>query len=356
MKYFNGEIANKKLSDFNQYDNKLVKYQDRLNHVNNTINEDGEYAHEFFAEYFSNYYNATPSQDGYLAEDDAVCKLIEGMGTYLINAQDITSYRKVEYRFWRDEMDFRRFKESENINESAINVGEDSNVEVIDMFVDKKNDKNQKIVKDISVNSKDVKDVPEIKQLQLAVDFLKSNAGIKSVREHAETLLNAPNLSDKEMGRLRYIAKNTERYIDSYVKMLREDQVLIKKAIKRPIEFKAVLKDEGAPNKLEDFDFMEKKDVEALLPFLSSDDLMTDLGTLAYDLNNLIDETKLSNRESEIVNYLRRGYSTSEVQDVLGIRKQNMKTYIGRIAEKVVKTYEKQVFEYRERERQKKNK
>jgi len=357
--YFSGEIAGKRLSDFNKYDNSLKTLKERSEFVQELLH-DGEFIHEFFATYLSRYYKVSPKQDGYLAEENVVFKLLEGLGSYLIDSQDVASYRKVQYRFWRDEKDFRRFKESENINASALATGTSDDVEVIDMFVDKKNDKNQKVVGNTTINRKDIKEIFEIGALQDAINYMKSPNGLKAMKEHCQMRVqkgvkrDGTPINESDLEKLKYIAKNTDRYINRYVKTLRDSQVIIKDAIKRPIRIMNALKDEGASDKLEAFDFMEKKDVEALLPFISSQDLMTDMGVLAYDLNLIIDRTKLSPREQEVVKAFRIGYSDKEIIQELGIKKQNLNTYIGRISEKIVKTYGNQVSEYRDRIRQKK--
>lgn len=352
MKYFKGKIADKKISDFNQYDNTLTKFKDRIAFVEGNMYEEG-FVHEFFSTYFSQYYTVSPSQDGYLAEEDSVCKLLEILGTYILSANDVESNRKIEYKFWKSEREYNDYKDSSNVG--IIGTDEEGReVEVIDMFVDKKNDKNQKIVKSISVSKQDLKDIFELRQLQDAIDYMKSPKGVKDMKNHVQKLLDSDCGSEEEREKLKYISKNTERYIAKYAKSLSDNQVLIKKAIKRPIEFKNLLKDEGVPHKLDALDFMESNDVEALLPFISQEDLMTDIGVMVFDLLKLITVTKLSNRELEIIKMLKNGYKQIEIAEELGIKKQNVKTYMKRISEKVSKSYEKQVESYRDEVRQKK--
>lgn len=346
MKYFKGEIEGKKLNNFNKIDYSVEKLVDRNKFIDDLLGNA-----EFFTTYFGEYYDVSPSQSGYLAEETAVCRSLEIMGTYIIGAKDVPSERKVEYRFWRDEKDFKKSKESENVNASTSNGNGD--VEIIDMFNDRKNDKNQKIVKPISVTKKDVKEIKEINELEKAIDYLKSESGINDIKREVTRLLEIVE-SEEDLVRLQYILKNAKQYVGRYVGDLKESQLLIKKAITKPVEFKNTLKDEGAPDKLEGFDFMEKNHVEALLPSIGSSDLMTDMGILAHDLNELLDRTKLSPKEMEIINVFREGFTRNDAQDELDIRKQNMTTYLKRIAEKVVKTYEIQVSDYRDKQRLKK--
>lgn len=352
MKYFSSSIKGKALSDFQQFDASLTKFEDRLELVEAMINNEDGSIHDFFAVYFGEYYDAQPSQGGWLSEEDAVCKAIEGLGTYLLNAKDIGSHRKLKYRFWKSEREFKQYKESKNVNTSALETGLDEGVEVIDMFYSN-DDKNYKLAIENRLFAKDIKDIKEIRVLQDAIDKARTESFQKAIEKKIDETL--PIIEDEKIkSRLRRIRGNTKNYVTIWIRDMKENQLAIKEAIRRPIKFKNPLKDEGAPDKLEGFDFMEKSHVEVLLPFISSEDLMTDMGVLAHDLNVLIGRTKLSNRESEIVELFQEGFTTNDVQDELGIRKQNMKTYMGRIADKIVKTYETQVSEYREKIRMKK--
>lgn len=351
MRQFKGEIAGKRLGDFNKYDNTLTKYEDRVKLVEESL-YDGSFVHDFFATYFDTYYTVSPNQTGYLAEEDAVCKLIEILGTYILNANDVQSNRKIEYRFWKSEREYRDYKDSQNVG--AITTDDSGReVEVVDMFVDKKA-KNQKIVRPYSITSKDNKEISEIGQLTNAIDFMKSPAGIKSIKERVKSLLEDGVGSKEEQDKLTYILKNTERYVNAYAKDLRDAQLLIKKAIKRPIEFKAIMKGEGALDKLDAIDFMEEKDIRSLLPFLSEEDMMSDIGMIIHDLKELLKKSKLSDGESRVVALYEEGMRPSEIAEELNITKQSVKKMECRIAKKVVKTYEKQVEDYREQVRQKK--
>jgi hypothetical protein len=352
MKYFSSAINGKTISDFQQYDASLTKYNDRLDLVKSMIMDENGSLHEFFSTYFGEYYDATPSQKGWMSEQDAVCKSLEGLGTYLLNAKDIQSNRKIQYRFWKSEREFKQYKESQNVNTSTLEAGLEEGVEVVDLFYSN-DDKNFKLATNDKLYSRDIKDVREIAILQDAIEKAKQDSFVKSVEKKIDEILPAVK-DDKLRARLKKIRGNVQNYVIQWIRDMKDNQLAIKVAVKRPIHFRNTLKDEGAPNKLEAFDFMERKDVESLLPYISSDDLMSDFGTLVYDLNQLIDKTKLSNREQEIISLFRDGFSEKETYEELGIRKQNLKTYICRIAEKVVKTYETQVSEYREKQRQKK--
>lgn len=337
-KYFKGTIAEKKLSDFNQYDNTITKHKDRIKFVKDVL-YDGEFIHEFFATYFSQYYDASPNQSGALAEDDSVCKLIDILGTYILNANDVESNRKIEYRFWKDERDFYKSKESQNVNTSALENNEDGNsVEVIDMFVDRKNNRNQKIVGKTSIKSKDIKDIEEIKNIENAIKYLKSDNGIKEIKGKIKELIELhPDV--ESVSRLEYILNNTERFISLYVKSLKENQVLIKEAVKKPIHFTNILKDSGCDIKWEKIiDINNKKAMTILLECLSMRNLMgNELELLLWDLYEFLlsDKISLSKREKEVVLLLGEGYKQKDIADELKISKQYTSDCITRIIKKI---------------------
>ncbi|PGA25327.1 MULTISPECIES: helix-turn-helix transcriptional regulator [Bacillus cereus group] len=354
MKYFSGSIAGKKLVDFQQYEASIEKLEERKGLVGELILDENGNVHSFFSTYFNEYYGVSPTQKDWMAEQDAVCRTLEMLGTYILNAKDIESNRKVKYRFWRSEREFKSYKESQNVVASVFESGgnEGSDFEVFDMFYSN-DDKNYKKSKDTQVYSKDIKEIVEIGRLQDMVERASSDSFIKMVENKIDASLSIL-MEEDEKARLIKIRKNVKNYVSRWVREMKDNQIAIKKAIKRPIDFKNVLKDEGAPNKLDTIDFMEEGDIKTLLPYLSREDLMSDIGIIVYDLNKLIDRTKLSVREREVVNLYREGLKQTEVADELKINKASVRKMEYRISEKTAKTYEKQVEEYRDRMRKNK--
>nr|WP_276578825.1 hypothetical protein [Bacillus sp. S0628] len=340
--------------DFQQYEASIEKLEERKGLVEELILDENGNVHSFFSTYFNEYYDVSPTQKDWMAEQDAVCRTLEMLGTYILNAKDIESNRKVKYRFWRSEREFKSYKESQNVVASAFESGgnEGSDVEVFDMFYSN-DDKNYKKSKDTQVYSKDIKEIVEIGRLQDMVERASSDSFIKMVENKIDASLSIL-MEEDEKARLIKIRKNVKNYVNRWVREMKDNQIAIKKAIKRPIDFKNVLKDEGAPNKLDAIDFMEEGDIKTLLPYLSREDLMSDIGIIVYDLNKLIDSTKLSVREQEVVNLYREGLKQTEVADELEINKASVRKMEYRISEKTAKTYEKQVEEYRDRMRKNK--
>lgn len=352
MKYFGSEIGGKTIADFQQYNPKLERFEDRLYEVHELIyNEEGN-LEEFFINYFDTYFDSVPSQTGWLSEQDFVCKVIEGLGTYLLNAKDIQSNRKIKYRFWKSEREFNQYKESENVNTSSMEQAK-NDVHVVDMFYSN-DDKNFKLATDNKLYAKDIKEVVEIAELEKAIRIANEEYYVSVIEKKIDSIL--PSIKDGNVkARLGRIRQNVKRYIALWTRDMRDNQLAIKEAIKRPIRFENALKDEEAPDKLDAIDFMEKKHIHSLLKSLDNSDMMSDFGLIVYDLKVLLSKTKLSDRERVVVNMYIEGSKQKEIANAIGVEANTIRTMEKRICEKAVKTYEKQVSDYREMIRAKKS-
>lgn len=352
MKYFGSEIGGKTIADFQQYNPKLERFEDRLYEVHELIHDEEGDLQEFFINYFDTYFDSRPSQTGWLSEQDFVCKTIEGLGTYLLNAKDIQSNRKIKYRFWKSEREFKQYKESENVNTSSMEPSQDG-VDIIDMYYSN-DDKNFKLATDNRLFARDIKDVVEIAELEKAIRMANEEHYISTIEKKIDSIL--PSIKDANVkARLNRIRQNVKRYVVLWTRDMRDNQLAIKEAVKRPIRFKNALKDEGSPDKLDAIDFMEKKDIHSLLKNLDNNDMMSDLGLIVYDLKVLLSKTKLSDRERVVVNMYIEGSKQKEIANAIGVEANTIRTMEKRICEKAVKTYEKQVSDYREMVRSKKS-
>lgn len=347
MRYFNGEIANKKLVDFNKYDNKITKVVDRISFVEDVLYEEGN-LHEFFSTYFSEYYRVSPRQDDYLGEGDSVCKLLDILGTYILGANDIESHRKIEYRFWKNEREYRDYKDSENVSSSMTTNDDDckKDVEIVDMFVNPKSDKNQKIVKSTSINKRDIKEIAEIAELEKVINNLNSSAGQKAIKERCRAVIEGGyNIEEKELARLTQIEKNTDRFVAKYIANLRENQIAIKEAIRKPFEFKNTMEIK-ADDKLDIAHFSDITVNKRLLPMVAKDDdLMSELGLLVYDFKVLVNKIpNFTEREKEIIGLFKEGIKQKDMSKELGIDRRTVSDIVGRIANKIAKYYVKDLY------------
>lgn len=343
MKYFAGEINGKKLSSFNPSAlENLDKYEERLELIERIIIRD-EDAHAFFIGYIENYFNASPSMTDGLSDEDAVCNMLSLFATYLLSSKDIESERKIEYKFWKSIRDFKKSEEFKStINESQLSNGntEDNRVEVIDMFVDKKN-KNTKKAKDIKVTAKDIKDNVHIGELQEAIKYVKSEVGEQNIKKHIEKILETIS-DERHIAVLQRVLYNYKSYMKKYVASMKEDQVLIKKVSNVVINFDSTLDERGFPIDWSNVDISNRKVFVELLQSLNQRDLMSDkdICIVTYDLYEFLKSKQagLSERELEVVKMFGRGMEQKKIADTLGVSKSSLQSYVNRIHAKVKKS------------------
>ena len=341
MNYFKGVLGGKRVADFANYDNTVGNYDKRLEFVEENIMSEG-HAHQFFQEYFDNYYNA--SQD--TAEYNVVCKLLDNMGTYLLSSDNIESNRKIKYRFWRSQREFNQYKESTNeltLNSKAEGSSDDgSDVEYIDMFVDKKNEKNDYKMPPVQIKASDIKNVSHIKELEGAIELLKSDGMVKKVQKYIEEALENVRDEDEE-SILKSIYKNVDRYLKVYAKELRDNQLLIKNAIDKPV----ILRNPSQAVNIERdwtsiIDFKDKKMTKNILKeCLDMRDVAgSDAEVMMNDLYEylLSDGLKLSEGEKTVVRCLGKGMSQTLIAERTGRKKQNITTTLNSICDKLAKS------------------
>lgn len=342
MRYFSSAIDNKTLSDFQKYDSSIREFENRLELVTDMINDDNGNLSEFFVKYFGEYYDVSPNQKGWLAEQDAVCKAIEGLGTYLLNSKDIKSNRKVKYRFWKSEKEYQKYAESNNINASSLESGDDDGVDVIDLFYTN-DDKNFKKTTEQRLFSKDIKGMPEIMDLQKGIDRFKDESYIKKVEKHLDNLISTIE-DEKDLARLKSIRRNVPNYLQRWASSMSDNQLLIKEAITRPIRFKKVTSG-GAKSSTHSGSIIEEKDfdnqgyVKSLLKNLDVDDITTDLGMDVYDLNKLIAKMDFDDDSKVVIGMLKEGFSQKEICECLNVERYVVSRRITRIAKQIVEYF-----------------
>ncbi len=337
MKYFNSSIGDKKLSDFQKYDASITKYEDRMELVIGMLNDEDGNLHEFMTTYFAEYYDASPTQKGWMAEQDAVCKTLELLGTYLLNAKDIESNRKVVYRFWKSQREFKNYKESQNVNMSTLQSGVEDGVEVIDMFYSP-NDKNYRLDDSQRLYAKDIREIKEIAKLQDGIDIMKQESYRKRVVERIDKIL--PTIEDKDdLEALKRIRRNVDIYVDRWVSDMSDNQILIKEAIKRPIRFRNTSSSQGRDitNSIE---LDDEKVVGALIAHYEKVDMTSDIGLLVEELDKVIAEINtLDDNELLVIDYFKKGYSRESIVKLLGIEQYQMTRLLRRVSKKVSKFY-----------------
>jgi len=145
-----GNTPYQKYGEIGRLDRKNGKLSDRLDSVNQILEED-----DFFLDYFDSYYNPEISQDSALSEENNISQMLSSMADYLINSdesREMEKENKTEYVFTEDVFERKNkrhqtSKEDGEVDESKIQyVGDKPNVLKFknDVTVISKSDMNHK--------------------------------------------------------------------------------------------------------------------------------------------------------------------------------------------------------------------
>ena len=282
-----------------------------------------EYALEgttFFEEYFTDYYNVNASQNDYLSLENNVCKVLENYASYLLNSKDIDDEETQQYKFYYDESEFMR----------AINKDikyDDKGQEVIDFLL--ANQSNYKKAKDQKITAAD----------------LNRNDVVGEVLRDYKSYIDTLDNSDMQAYRRNRIKGEVQR-----------DMILAKDALLRVHGYNLRYFSESTQPNLELFDFADFNQlkgysvdgvdphyskVDGLLRMKFNGDFQNDFQCILYDLDILIEKTKLTDRERECLNYFRNGLTNVKIGDIINITSQS----VGQSIDSAIKKVNKKAFE-----------
>lgn len=294
-------------------DRTLDNYEERKKCIEETLE-----GTTFFEEYFTDYYNVNASQNDYLSSENNVCKVLENYASYLLNSKDIEDEETEVYKFYYDEVAFKR----------AINKDvkyDDKGPEVIDFLL--ANQSNYKKAKDQKITAAD----------------LRRNDYLGEVLRDYQTYIDTLNNSDLQAYRRNRLKGEVQR-----------DMILAKDALSRVHGYSLRYFSESTSPNLEVFDFADfnqlkgyslrvpedikdknHANVDGLLRMKFNGDFQYDFQCILYDLDILIEKTKLTEREKECLNYFRNGLTNTKIGDIIGITESTTRGNIDRAIKKV---------------------
>ena len=290
-------------------DRTLDKYEDRLSCVNNTLENTS-----FFEEYFTDYYNVHASQNDYLSLENNVCKVLENYASYLLNSKDVDGEEKTIYKFYYDENSFRR----------ALNkdVKYDSKEpEVIDFLL--ANQSNYKKAKDQKITAKDLRREDwkgsVLRDYNTYIDVLNNYPISDYRRNKIKGEVQRDMILVKDYGvhgyNLRYFSESTAPNLEviDFVDFNQLKGYSLK-----------------VPEQIKDKNYSS---VDGLLKMKFNGDFQNDFQCILYDLDVLVSNTKLTDRERECLEYFRNGLTNVKISDILN----NSPQVCGRTIDRAVK-------------------
>ena len=296
-------------------DRTLDNYDERKACIEDTLK-----GTSFFEEYFTDYYNVNASQNDYLSLENNVCKVLENYASYLLNSKDIDDEESQQYKFYYDESEFMR----------AINKDikyDDKGQEVIDFLL--ANQSNYKKAKDQKITAAD----------------LNRNDVVGDVLRDYKSYIDTLDNSDMQAYRRNRIKGEVQR-----------DMILAKDALLRVHGYNLRYFSESTKPNLEVFDFVDFNQlkgysvdgvdphyskVDGLLRMKFNGDFQNDFQCILYDLDILIEKTKLTDRERECLNYFRNGLTNVKIGDIINITSQS----VGQSIDSAIKKVNKKAFE-----------
>ena len=296
-------------------DRTLDNYDERKACIENTLA-----GTSFFEEYFTDYYNVNASQNDYLSLENNVCKVLENYASYLLNSKDIDDEESQQYKFYYDESEFMR----------AINKDvkyDDKGQEVIDFLL--ANQSNYKKAKDQKITAAD----------------LNRNDVVGEVLRDYKSYIDTLDNSDMQAYRRNRLKGEVQR-----------DMILAKDGLLRVHGYNLRYFSESTKPNLEVFDFADFNQlkgytidgiesryakVDGLLRMKFNGDFQYDFQCILYDLDILIEKTKLTERERECLNYFRNGLTNTKISDILGVDH----SVISRNVDRAIKKVNKKAFE-----------
>lgn len=296
-------------------DRTLDNYNERKACIEDTLE-----GTSFFEEYFTNYYNVNASQNDYLSLENNVCKVLENYASYLLNSKDIEDEEAEVYKFYYDESTFRR----------AVNKDmkyDEKGPEVIDFLL--ANQSNYKKAKDQKITSSD----------------LKRNDYLGDVLRDYQTYIDVLNNSNMQAYKRNRLKGEVQR-----------DMILSKDALLRVHGYQLRYFSESTRPNLEVFDFADFNQlkgytvegvnphytkVDGLLKMKFNGDFQYDFQCILYDLDILIEKTKLTERERECLNYFRDGLTNVKIGDIIGVTSQS----VGQSVDSAIKKVNQKAYE-----------
>lgn len=296
---------NKELNKIKDLNYKIEKFENRLNIVKQILNENEDF---FNADTFEHYSNKNKGLN--------IFSMLEGYATYLLSAEEekyINSKNKVEYRFYKNEREFKR-KVNKELKYNGLNGGLDGTQidedKAINFLITTYN-QNWFTKKAFEINKNDLKGNTELSKI--LVEY-------KTFIDEITRQINNPRYGERK------------RFILTRIKgSLTIDMVDIKKCYNRVVEFNNCLKPTNT-NLVTDLNWSNVSQIKALLQTNADNGeigIDTDLYHLLIDLDILLKEmnSTFTDKEKEIIKLMRLSYNNTEISQALKIDK----SYITRL-------------------------
>lgn len=277
-----------------QLDYTIAKQQERIKHIDDLIN---------------------------LAQQEKITLkdfTLQRMADYILFSPDSKPLvKKTKYRFYTDTALHNKLikeKPIEGVKSNNEQFAEDTTSEVIDFLLRTNN--NYRVQAKQKIYNSDLQD----KELRYLSEYEKY---INLLKEKIQYIKNTS-------GNMKEIYFYTK-----HIGLCRQDQLIIKDILKGTIYMKKPNENTNNTN-YNYIDYNDKNILKSLLKIKKSS-IFTDIGIMIKDLDNLINKTNLSERESIILHmYRNKDYTEQTISNKLKMKQPNVNRTINNIITKII--------------------
>lgn len=343
--YFNnfyGKIDNKGIYDY-QIDKdkyKLETIEERIEYIKELLNLQYINGVElngdlFWDEIFEqknekrSHINLSPNANEDLATDSNICKLLESLGTYIL--QPDKEYRKKnKLKIYNNEEEFQKALKKEK--SYVCRYGEQINED--DPMIILKPVQNIKLVPKRTINKEYINEHEELRCYQDLINHLNEIQENKELQNNINKKLN----QNKNEGWFKYKC-------DYMKSSLRSDMEYVQNSYNPLFIPKKLLKDNGAVT----WDCLDTLDVTHVKPLLQlyrekeEYDFTSDIDCILYDLGQVLKKVKFTDKQKEVLNLWMKGDTVKNIAKELNRKLPSITGMLDTIVKNIVQAYEEEL-------------
>lgn len=344
--YFNrffSKIDNKGICDYTKLDTNINDLEERIQYVYDLLNvikyENGiEFSNdEFWNEIFvqrinkTSYIDLMPNSETELYSESNIAKTLEAIANYIMWC-DPNKKKKEHIKIYDNE---KKFQDAISKDRKYFDTYGES---IDDGVIILRRKENYKKAKDEKVTAEDLKNYPELREYKKEIDRLSSYIREDRLGEFVEYMQNKGHTKIKT-------ERQAKSFLVNHIGELKKDMLQAKIELARPIVWKAPLKDAGEADwdELDELDSTHMKALLQLYRELEVYDFQSDLGCIFKDLEDVLNEVKLTEKQEELLNLWMKGMTVSKIAKELNKSVGTVSKYLDRIVNKIVEVYEEKL-------------
>ena len=340
---YTGEVDGKTIWDYRlkSSDYNIDNVDERLERVNTLLNidDDGFTNDKFLRDIWDVdmgvVLNVHPNGTGQLWSESNICSQLETIANYILYADSNDSDKNLGYKK-RETIDSMIKSDALQHKEKGV-IEKDINGDI--MLVIKKDINYKKAIK-YKCDENDLKKYPQLKpyfDLEQYCSKLTKTENINLLKNELDKI----NKNRVKFGLKPFTINEFKAKLNKIKIQVRDDKVMYKLSLERPLRFKVPLKDEGCPS-WDEVDFFDEEQIYYLLPLKKEpDNLQDDFYWILKDLDNLIKECTFTEKQWTILECYRNGMSLSVIAKHCGITDSVVQKTIKACVKIIINQYEK---------------